>query len=58
MSAAFIEPSPDGVPAPEPPTGLPDVEALSPSRRSPQVRASQRLGSRRPDLLAKQPSDD
>jgi hypothetical protein len=57
MSETFIEPSPDGVPAPEPPAGLPDYEALSPARRSPQVRAAQRLGSRRPDRLPKQPSD-
>jgi hypothetical protein len=46
-----------GVPAPEPPRGLPDAEALSPARRSPQVRAAQRLGSKRPDLLPRQPSD-
>ena len=57
MSAAFTEPSPDGVPAPEPPAGLPDYEALSPARRSPQVRTAQRLGSRRPDRLPKSPSD-
>lgn len=57
MSALFTEPSPEGVPAPEPPAGLPDVEATSPARRSPQVRAAQRTGSRRPDLLPKQPAD-
>lgn len=57
MSATFTEVSADGVPAPEPPAGLPDYEALSPSRRSPQVRAAQRLDSRRPDRLPKQPSD-
>ena len=50
--------SADGVPIPPAPAGLPDVEADSPARRSPQVRASQRLGSRRPDLLPRQPADD
>jgi hypothetical protein len=49
--------SAEGVPAPDAPAGLPDVEALSPARRSPQVRAAQRTGSRRPDLLPRQPSD-
>lgn len=49
--------SPEGVPTPDAPYGLPDAEALSPARRSPQVRAAQRLGSRRPDLLPRQPSD-
>lgn len=49
--------SPNGVPAPDPPRGLPDSEALSPARRSPQVRAAQRLGTTRPDLLDRQPSD-
>lgn len=57
MTATFTEPSPEGVPAPEPPAGLPDAEANSPARRSPQVRAAQRLGSRRPDLLPKQAAD-
>jgi hypothetical protein len=57
MTVLFTDPSPDGVPAPEPPAGLPDYEALSPARRSPQVRAAQRLSSRRPDRLPKQPSD-
>ena len=50
--------SPDGVPIPAAPAGLPDVEATSPARRSPQVRAAQRLDSRRPDLLPRQPADD
>jgi len=50
--------SPNGVPAPAPPKGLPAVEADSPARRSPQVRAAQRLGSKRPDLLPRQPADD
>lgn len=49
--------SDNGVPAPDAPMGLADAEALSPARRSPQVRAAQRLGSRRPDLLPRQPSD-
>jgi hypothetical protein len=57
MTALFTDPSPNGVPAPDAPAGLPDYEALSPARRSPQVRAGQRLGSRRPDRLPKQPSD-
>lgn len=48
--------SPEGVPAPTPPTGLPDREATSPARRSPQVREAQRRGTRRPDLLPKQAS--
>jgi hypothetical protein len=47
----------EGVPAPDAPRGLTDVEALSPARRSPQVREAQRIGSRRPDLLPRQPSD-
>ncbi len=47
----------EGVPAPDAPRGLADAEALSPARRSPQVRAAQRLGSTRPDLLPRQPSD-
>lgn len=50
--------SANGVPAPTPPAGLPEVEADSPARRSPQVRAAQRLGSRRPDLLPRQSGDD
>lgn len=49
--------SPEGVPAPAAPEGLSDREALCPARRSPQVREAQRTGSRRPDLLPKQPSD-
>lgn len=49
--------SPQGVPAPNPPAGLPATEALSPARRSPQVRQAQRLGSKRPDLLPRQPSN-
>lgn len=57
MTATYSEPSPDGVPAPEAPAGLPPAESGSPARRSPQVRAAQRLGSRRPDLLPKQPAD-
>ena len=57
MSSTFAEPSPEGVPAPEAPAGLTPAEAESPARRSPQVRAAQRLGTRRPDLLPKQPAD-
>jgi hypothetical protein len=48
----------NGVPAPIPPAGMSEVEADSPARRSPQVRAAQRIGSKRPDLLPKQPADD
>lgn len=58
MSTHFTEPSPNGVPAPEPPSGIPDAEALSPARRSPQVREAQRRGSLRPDLLPKQSADN
>ncbi len=57
MSVPFNEPSPEGVPAPEPPAGLTDAEALSAARRSPEVRQAQRTGSRRPDLLPKARSD-
>lgn len=57
MTVLFTDVSREGVPAPEAPAGLPDYEALSPSRRSPQARAAQRLDSRRPDRLPKQPSD-
>lgn len=53
----WAEVSPDGVPAPDAPAGLPEAEALSPARRSPQVRYAQRVGSRRPDLAPRQPSD-
>lgn len=51
------EVSPNGVPIPDAPAGLPNVEEESPARRSPQVRAAQRLGTRRPDLLPRQRSD-
>lgn len=50
--------SPNGVPIPPASSGLSEVEADSPARRSPQVRAAQRLGSKRPDLLPRQPGDD
>lgn len=50
----FGQPSPAGVPAPPAPSGMPDREALSPARRSPQVRAAQRAGGLRPDLLPRQ----
>lgn len=53
----WAEVSPNGVPTRPAPSGLPDREADSPARRSAQVRAAQRLGSRRPDLLPRQPSD-
>lgn len=53
----WADESPNGVPAPDAPMGLTDREADSPARRSPQVRAAQRLGSLRPDLLPRQPSD-
>jgi hypothetical protein len=50
--------SPNGVSPPEAPSGLSEVEATSPARRSPQVRAAQSIGSRRPDLLPKQSNID
>lgn len=50
--------SANGVPIPPAPDGLSEVEEESPARRSPQVRAAQRLGSRRPDLLPRQSADD
>lgn len=57
MSVPFNEPSPEGVPAPEPPAGVSDAEAFTPARRSPEVREAQRIGSRRPDLLPRARSD-
>lgn len=51
--AAFGEVSPNGVPAPAPPSGLPGFEANSPARRSPQVRWCQEHDSVRPDLVGK-----
>lgn len=45
--------SPNGVAAPAASAGLPAGEALSPARRSPQVRYAQRIDSIRPDLLGK-----
>lgn len=56
--SAFTDVSAEGVQAPPPPAGLIPAEANSPARRSPQVRAAQRLKSRRPDLLGVQRSDD
>ncbi len=53
----WAEISTEGIPTPDATAGLPDVEALSPARRSAQVRAAQRQGSRRPDLVPRQPSD-
>lgn len=50
------ETSPNGVPIPAAPDNLMETEAQSPARRSPQVRAAQTLGSRRPDLLRRQNS--
>lgn len=58
MSETFSELSPNGVEIPPPPVNLPDYDTDSPARRSPGVRAAQRLGSRRPDRLPKQPGDD
>lgn len=49
----FGDVSPNGVPAPPPSAGLPVREAASPARRSPQVRAAQSDGTRRPDLMAR-----
>lgn len=47
----FGDVSPNGVTPPPASAALPASEALSPARRSPQVRAAQRIGSARPDLL-------
>lgn len=52
----FADASPNGAPTPAPSAGLPAREADSPARRSPQVRAAQSAGGRRPDLLARQNS--
>lgn len=52
----FADASPNGAPAPAPSAGLPAREADSPARRSPQVRAAQAAGTRRPDLLDRQNS--
>lgn len=52
----FGEVSDGGVSPPPPSAGLPTREALSPARRSPQVRAAQRRGMLRPDLLDRQSS--
>lgn len=43
--------SPNGAPIPAPPAGLSERDATSPARRSARVRAAQRIGTRRPDLL-------
>lgn len=56
--AQIGETSANGVPIPSAPSGLSDVEAVSPARRSPQVRAAQLIGSKRPDLLPRQASND
>lgn len=53
---AFGEASPNGVTPPPPSAGLPVREAASPARRSPQVRAAQAEGTRRPDLMPRQSS--
>ncbi len=50
----FGQLSGNGVPAPAPPVGMPVREATSAARRSPQVRAAQRGGLLRPDLLPRQ----
>ena len=52
----FGDASPNGVLPPPPSAGLPPREAFSSARRSPQVRASQAAGTRRPDLLPRQNS--
>lgn len=52
------EVSANGVPIPAPAASLPDDEADSPARRSAQVRAAQKIGSKRPDLLPRQSSMD
>ena len=57
MTATFTEQAVYALPDKLSAAGLTDAEATSPARRSPQVRAAQRLGSRRPDLLPKQPAD-
>lgn len=49
----FGDVSPNGVLAPPPSAGLPIREAASPGRRSPQVRAAQAAGTRRPDLMTR-----
>jgi hypothetical protein len=52
----FGLPSVNGVTPPAPAAGMPAREAKSSARRSPQVRAAQRQGSLRPDLLPRQNS--
>lgn len=52
----FADASPNGVIPPPPSNALPAREADTPARRSPQVRAAQRQGSLRPDLLPRQSS--
>ena len=49
--------SPDGVLPPPAGAGLPPAEASSPARRSPQVRAAQAAGTRRPDRLGRVRAD-
>lgn len=56
--AGWGDASANGVPAPDAPAALAGYEAATPARRSPQVRAAQAAGSRRPDLLTKAPSLD
>lgn len=50
----FADASPNGVIPPPASAALSAFEADSPARRSPQVRAAQLAGSRRPDLLPRQ----
>lgn len=57
MATDWATPSANGVPIPPAPSGISDTDANSPARRSPQVRRAQVIGSRRPDLLPKTPSD-
>ena len=52
----YANPSANGVPAPVAPAGLAEIDATSPARRSPQVRAAQLARTRRPDLLRRQPA--
>lgn len=52
----FGDMSPNGALPPPASVGLPQRESESPARRSPQVRAAQREGSSRPDLMSRRNS--